>query len=141
MSGILLPWHHKVLWPNGRTKKPAFRAAETRKHREWAKNATLAVRPLLSSDAGVLIPVTITVFPKGKGPAPDRDNAQAACKAYLDGIADALGINDRTFDPRTEISTERRGEIVVTVGMHREARPIGEIIKPIMAGLAKRVSE
>lgn len=31
----------------------------------------------------------------------DRDNLLAACKPFLDGIADALGINDADFEPVT----------------------------------------
>ena len=33
-----------------------------------------------------------------KGVKPDADNCLAACKAYLDGVADALGINDKDLD-------------------------------------------
>lgn len=32
------------------------------------------------------------------GTGPDADNALASCKAYLDGCADALGVNDRVLD-------------------------------------------
>lgn len=32
-----------------------------------------------------------------RGCAPDEDNILASCKAYLDGIAAAAGINDRDF--------------------------------------------
>lgn len=31
------------------------------------------------------------------GVGPDADNALASCKAYLDGCADALGVNDRVL--------------------------------------------
>ena len=31
------------------------------------------------------------------GTGPDADNALASCKAYLDGCADALGVNDRVL--------------------------------------------
>lgn len=31
------------------------------------------------------------------GNIPDEDNCLAACKAYLDGCCDALGINDKTL--------------------------------------------
>lgn len=33
-----------------------------------------------------------------RGVLPDADNALAACKAYLDGCADAFGVNDRGWD-------------------------------------------
>ena len=31
----------------------------------------------------------------------DRDNLLAACKPMLDGVADALGVNDSQFEPVT----------------------------------------
>ena len=39
-------------------------------------------------------------FPAGYRPS-DRDNAIGVLKAYLDGIADGLGVNDRDFGPLT----------------------------------------
>lgn len=33
-----------------------------------------------------------------KGACPDADNCLASCKAYLDGCADALGVDDRTLE-------------------------------------------
>jgi len=33
--------------------------------------------------------------------ARDRDNLLAACKPMLDGVADALGVNDSQFEPMT----------------------------------------
>ena len=42
------------------------------------------------------------------GPAPDEDNINAACKSYLDGIADALGVNDRNFAVHRPVIGERR---------------------------------
>jgi hypothetical protein len=40
-------------------------------------------------------PIRVTFCPKPKGPAPDMDNCIAAFKAGADGLADALGVNDR----------------------------------------------
>jgi crossover junction endodeoxyribonuclease RusA len=39
----------------------------------------------------------VTVHPKTRHPI-DRDNCVAALKSYLDGIADALGVDDRLFN-------------------------------------------
>lgn len=48
----------------------------------------------------------------------DRDNLLAACKAYQDGIADALGIDDTIFEPivlrRGDVL--RGGKVIVTIG-------------------------
>lgn len=100
-----LPFPHKILWPNGRTKARGWKAAETKKHRQWAHNAALAER---RSSAPIKPAIALTVYPQSRGTAPDKDNVIAACKAYFDGIADALKLNDRNFDaPKVTISEQR----------------------------------
>jgi crossover junction endodeoxyribonuclease RusA len=39
----------------------------------------------------------VVVARHGRANELDHDNAIASCKAYIDGIADALGVNDRNF--------------------------------------------
>lgn len=57
----------------------------------------------------------------------DRDNLLAACKPALDGVADALEINDAQFDPvtiRREYGVKPGGvriEIGATVGPSKQA--------------------
>ena len=41
--------------------------------------------------------IAVTVHPKTRHPI-DRDNCVAAMKSYLDGIADALGVDDSLFN-------------------------------------------
>lgn len=84
----------------------------------WA--ATSALRKKARSDAWMLtrvaasstpwfgterrkaeaVPLTIT-FVQPDGRQRDRDNLLAACKAALDGAADALELNDSQFEPVT----------------------------------------
>lgn len=110
---ILLPYPHKALWPNGRAHWAA-KAREVKKHRQWAAFAAKAASLRLGDSP---IPVAITVCPKRHGVAPDADNCAAAAKAYLDGIADALGINDRHFAaPTVEVSPERTGQFIIKIG-------------------------
>lgn len=110
---ICLPYPHKALWPNGRAHW-AVKAREVKKHRQWAALAAKAVRLRLGDSP---IPVAITCCPKRYGPAPDRDGIVSAAKAYLDGIADALGINDRHFAaPTVTISPERTGQFIIKIG-------------------------
>ena len=47
----------------------------------------------------------------------DDDNLIAACKAYRDGIADALGVNDSMFDvqPVQWGDLSKRGKLTFTV--------------------------
>lgn len=100
-----LPFPHKILWPNGSQGNRYHKAREAKKHRKWANDAALSER---GSSAFAQPAIAITVYPNLKGPAPDKDNVVAAIKNYADGIADALKINDRTFDaPKVTISEQR----------------------------------
>jgi len=113
-AGIVLPFPPKVLWPNGRTLNHKFKAAAFRKAREQAAWAAKAANVRVGNSP---IPVHITVCPKAKGPAPDADNIVAAFKAYGDGIASALGINDRHFAaPTVTISPNRTGQFIIHIG-------------------------
>jgi hypothetical protein len=75
-----------------------------------------ALRGQTYVQTGGRIPVRLTVSAKPKGPLPDKDNALAACKAYLDGIAEALGINDSLFDPQPVHFSGRRSSFIIEVG-------------------------
>lgn len=110
---IELPFPDGALWPNGRAHW-AVKAREVKKHRRWAALATKAAHIRIGDSP---IPVHVVCHPKSRGPAPDRDAVVSACKAYIDGISDALGINDRHFAaPTVEISPERSGKFVITIG-------------------------
>ncbi len=112
---IALPYPAAQLWPNGRYHW-SVRARQIKKHREWARLATLAdnTRP---ATVGRII---ATLYPKPRGPAPDRDNTIAAIKAYLDGIADALGVNDRTFPVPVILFGERTAHGGVVIALEPE---------------------
>jgi crossover junction endodeoxyribonuclease RusA len=113
-GGIVLPFPARVLWPNGRTLNHKFKAAAFRKAREQAAWAAKAANVRVGDSP---IPVHLIVKPKAKGPAPDADNCVSACKAYFDGIAAAIGINDRHFAaPTVEIDGERSGQFVICIG-------------------------
>lgn len=47
----------------------------------------------------------------------DRTNYWNRCKPYIDGIADALGINDRRFVPAMSFAEPRKpGRVIVEIG-------------------------
>lgn len=97
---IELPFPHKLLWPNGSRGTHRAVSGQKERHKQWAHDATKAYLSRFDAPA---IPsrLVITVRPKPRGPLPDKDNASAAMKAYQDGIALALGINDATLaEPR-----------------------------------------
>lgn len=112
---VELPYPHKALWPNGRPHH-FTRAREVKKHRQWAHDATLATFPRCFVPQERL-QWLITVYPKPTGPLPDKDNASAAMKAYLDGIAQALAVNDNRFDePRIQFGERcKHGRVVFTL--------------------------
>lgn len=115
-----LPFPHKILWPNGRTRSTNYRAAEFKKHREWAILAAAAAAYESRQAVRLIespIPITITVSAKPSGPLPDRDNCSAAAKAYLDGIAYKLDINDSHFAaPVVNFASERTGRFIIEIG-------------------------
>lgn len=108
---IDLPYPHKALWPNGRAHWAA-KNTQTQKHREWAHLATLEA--LAGGEAFAPSQIIIHVHAKPRGPFPDKDNCIAAYKAFQDGIADALALNDATFPaPQVRFSPDRDGRFVV----------------------------
>lgn len=109
-----LPYPHKALWPNGRAHHHA-KAREVKKHRAWACTATQGA--LGTAKGFVPTSITLHVHAKPKGPLPDKDNCIAAAKSSLDGIADALKVNDRNFPaPLVVFATVRDGRFAVELG-------------------------
>ncbi len=82
----------------------------------WAAAATLKVRPSLSIPMldGSDIPIRIEFIPPNR--RGDRVNFPNRLKPYLDGIADALGVNDARFLPTYVFSEPQKpGAVVVTL--------------------------
>lgn len=112
---IVLPWPDKVLNPNARahwaTKARAVKAA-----RKYGHCVTLAA----GMDANTFkeydgkVHLWIDYYAKTRN-YPDADNCLSASKAYFDGIADALGINDRRFvyHPYVKDETAKGGKVVI----------------------------
>lgn len=110
-----LPYPDKILWPNGRGHHMAKHRA-FKKHRQWAWNAAKATR--LPSVGDGPLPIRVVVHGKATGPLPDADGVVGACKSYLDGISEAIGINDRHFAaPTVEFAPERTGRFIIEVGV------------------------
>jgi hypothetical protein len=101
VTTIALPWppsslsgHAKGHW---RAKYEA-----TRKHRNWARLATMDTKVRgLPADGDIAVRVEF-VPPNNRG---DRTNFPNRIKPYLDGIADALGVNDARFLPSYAFAT------------------------------------
>jgi hypothetical protein len=91
---IELPWPAPALSANARVHWRR-KSSATKVHRQWAYLATLEVKPKHPNGD---IPVSITFYPPSN--RLDRANMPHLVKAYLDGIADAMKVNDRRFLPR-----------------------------------------
>ena len=98
---VILPHPAKELHPNAR---PHFMArARAKKHaRQVAYLVALsALRDALAqhdpSTPATFTPTHYYLRWSYWGNIPDEDNCLAACKAYIDGCADAFDINDKTL--------------------------------------------
>lgn len=106
-----LPWPDRRLSPNAREHwsvtakhKRAFRA------RCRAIGESVGVGMLAGSENAVA--VHLTFFPPDKR-ARDWDNMLAAMKAGLDGLADAMGVDDSKWKLGFEVSDPVKGGIVM----------------------------
>jgi hypothetical protein len=83
------------------------------KHRAWARAATLAALPDVPKEGDIR--VSITFYPPDR--RGDRVNFPNRMKPYLDGIADALKVNDSRFLPSYQFAEPvRDARVVVIVG-------------------------
>ncbi|WP_207791146.1 hypothetical protein [Allosphingosinicella flava] len=103
-----------MLWPNKRGHWGTV-SRERKKHRGWAE---LSARAEGWKAPEGTIRLAYTVHPKTRNPI-DKDNAIAAMKAYQDGIAAALKVDDSTFEePTITFAEPRKGGAVI---VHVEA--------------------
>lgn len=88
------------------------KSGPTAKHRQWARDATLADRPNVPAAGDIRVHVRF-VPPDRRG---DRTNYPNRMKPYFDGIADALKVNDARFLPSFEFAEpEKPGRVEVTI--------------------------
>jgi crossover junction endodeoxyribonuclease RusA len=82
-------------------------------HRSWAFHATKAAKVKAPETGDIAIKFRF-VPPNNRG---DRTNYPNRLKPYIDGIAEALGINDRRFLPSYEFAPiEAPGRVEVCLG-------------------------
>lgn len=108
---IKLPWPSKALHSNARchwaTKAEATKLA---RRQAWfmATSANLPCWPEAT--------VHIEYYPPTR--RGDPSNLPIACKAYIDGLADAMGVDDRCFRvdyPTVFAGTKKGGEVVFRI--------------------------
>ena len=90
-----LPWPSRNLHPNARVHHMVRARSATKARAEAAWEAKAAgIKPISHFKA-----VTATaIFYPPDNRRRDRDGMMTACKAYFDGIADVLGIDDFFWD-------------------------------------------
>lgn len=110
---VTLPFPKKELSPNARLHFMAL-AKEKRKYREacfWTAKTAGHVK--FPGDENLKL--TMTFYPPNRRKR-DRDNLIASMKSGLDGVADALQVNDCRFDPLVvSMSNETRNCVVVEI--------------------------
>lgn len=113
---LVLPWPSKDLSPNARVH---WRA------RSKATKAARQAAVLLAFEAGLRdawlpsgqLHLWIDIYQAPGKKLPDDDNMLGRCKAYRDGIAQVLGIDDRRFKSHPDVKAERRpgGQVVMRI--------------------------
>ena len=106
---ITYPWPDSRLSPNGRINHRA-RARLTKQVRNAAAEITFQ-RGL--DPVNVAIPVSVTFHaPSGRW---DDDNVKAIGKATMDGIAEAMALDDRDFHHELIVGTPVKGGAIVVM--------------------------
>lgn len=93
---IELPFPPAILSAHAKGNGLWAKIGATKKHRDWARNATLAAQVKAPDGTGD-IRIAMTFYPPDR--RGDRVNFPNRVKPYWDGIADALNVNDRRFVP------------------------------------------
>lgn len=112
MIRIELPFPAKILWPNGRGHWAA-KARAVRSARDWA--AWQVVGGYRKNPHWKSAKLHWVIHPKTAHPI-DDDAPPYALKSYRDGIADALGIDDKNFRATYEFGPPvKGGAVIVTI--------------------------
>lgn len=115
MRELVLPWPSKDLSPNARVHW-AVRASKASLARTEAWTLALYAGWLNADLPDGRLHLWITFHPPTKR-LPDDDNMLARFKSYRDGIADALGIDDKRFISHPYVSDKpvKYGEVRVRI--------------------------
>lgn len=114
MTTVTLPWPPKELNPN-QNPHWAVKARMTKKYRtlSWihARRAGMSAATLMGAEEA---DVHLDFYPPDRHHR-DRDNMVASMKAGLDGLADALKVDDNIFRITFDVSDDIGGMVKVTV--------------------------
>jgi crossover junction endodeoxyribonuclease RusA len=116
MTELVLPWPPKELSPNARVHW-SVRSKKAKACREiayWETKRLMAAGAWQNLPAEGKIELHLDFYPPNRRPR-DDDNLVASFKAFRDGIADALGIDDKRFKTRHEVMDMVCGMVKVRV--------------------------
>lgn len=105
---IELPWPPKTLSPNNRACRYA-KARDTKKYRRDCWACAKAANVKVSSER---LTLALTFCPPDRRRR-DLDNMLAAAKGLIDGVADALGVDDQGFSLLLDRGEPRQGGAVI----------------------------
>ena len=112
MTTIVLPWPPAALSPNARSHWRALAKAKAA-YRALCKGAVIDILPLSNPVPKGDLVLDVTCHPPTKRRY-DRDNLLARIKSGIDGMCDALGIDDSRFDEdRIRVREKLRGGAIV----------------------------
>jgi crossover junction endodeoxyribonuclease RusA len=132
---IEFPWPSNKLSPNARLhwSERSRVVKSTRQSAAWFTRAV--VRP------GTFVPampvsVVTTFYPPDKQPR-DEDNLKARCKAIYDGIADAIGVDDRHFRHQRAVFGDpiKGGKVVVEIEAADTWEQLGDVVNRVLASI------
>lgn len=115
---IVLPWPDRRLSPNARMHWAPLAKVKAKARADACTLTTVALslatkRALAAGDGR--IPMQVRFYPPDNRRR-DDDNAIAAFKASRDGIADALGVDDRRFLPTYQfMEPEKPGRVEIVL--------------------------
>ncbi|WP_367345726.1 hypothetical protein [Stenotrophomonas bentonitica] len=113
---LVLPWPHKDLSPNARPKwRDKARAVKNARHTAMLLAFRAGWKGMPLPEGRLILWIDCYQAPGKK--LPDDDNMVGRCKAYRDGIAQLLGIDDGRFTSRPRVHDERRprGQVVIRI--------------------------
>lgn len=106
---IIIPWPPALLSGHSKGNAMWAKILATKKHRAWAFAATKAEQPSFPAVGDIRIKFRFEP-PNRRG---DRTNYPNRLKPAIDGIAQALGVNDSRFLPSYEFGDVIEGGRVV----------------------------
>lgn len=103
MAELFLPWPDRRLSPNARVHWSSLaRAKKAAKRTAYYTTLEAGIGKIVASS----IAIKYSFFPPDRR-ARDADNMLSSCKAYQDGISQAIGVDDSKF----QITISPRGPV------------------------------